>query len=170
MLHTAPVQPGFVESATVFAQQASAAGVTVQVKTEQVSNYFNPSLSYLKESFAQDIWATAALNGYYSQALLSSSPINETHWKNAAFDRLFFRAQAATDPNTAQALWSQLQQIQWAQGGNDHLEPLSIDRRRVEQGARIWRTRLGLAERYGRPARLELGSCVIAESEDSAFW
>jgi len=117
-LNTAPVLPGFVESATVFAQQAAAAGVQVEVKQEQVSSYFNPAISFLKQTFAQDIWAAPSLNGYYSQALLTNSPINETHWHSASFDRLFYKAQGATNEQEAQELWSKLQRIQWKEGGN----------------------------------------------------
>lgn len=116
-LHTAEVLPGFEAAATVFAQQAAAAGVTVNVKREQASQYFNPQILYLKESFAQDAWPGPSLNFTYSQLLLSNSVLNETHWKDPSWDQMFYKAQAETDSQKAQEMWNQLQQVQFDQGG-----------------------------------------------------
>lgn len=117
-LHTAEVLPGFEAAATVFAQQAAAAGVTVNVKREQASQYFNPQILYLKESFAQDAWPGPALNYNYSAQYIQGAILNETHWNSPSWNTLFYKAQAETDPTKAQALWNQVQQVQYEQGGS----------------------------------------------------
>jgi len=117
-LNTTPAFAGMVEAATAFVQQAAQAGVTVQLKTQQPANYFNPALLYLKMGFAQSVWPVASLQSYYSQALLSTSGLNETHFADPAFDRLFARALAAKSAADQQALWNQLQTVQYNQGGN----------------------------------------------------
>jgi peptide/nickel transport system substrate-binding protein len=116
-LHSSPAFVGFEQAAAVLQQQASSAGITVQVKYEQPAEYFNPNLLYLKESFAQTAWPASSLNAWYSDAVLSTSPFNETHFENPASDRLFYRAQAATDPTQAAQLWNQVQAEQWNNGG-----------------------------------------------------
>jgi peptide/nickel transport system substrate-binding protein len=111
------VIPGFVESATLYAQQASAAGVTIQLQQKPASSYFNPSLLYLKQLFAETQWPPPSLKFFYLQALASNAPFNETHWHDPAFNTLLFKAIGATDQTKAQALWAQVQQIQYQQGG-----------------------------------------------------
>lgn len=116
-LHTSEVYPGVTEAATVFAQQAAAAGVTIQVKVEQPSQYFNPEFFYTKEAFAQDVWPGPSLLNNYSQQFITGSPLNETHFSDPAFDALFYKAQAETNEAKAQDLWNQVQRYQYDKGG-----------------------------------------------------
>jgi peptide/nickel transport system substrate-binding protein len=109
--------PGFIESATLFAQQAKAAGVTIQLQQRPADSYFNPSLQYLKELFAETQWPPPSLKFFYLQALASNAPFNETHWHDPAFNTLLFKAIGATDHAKAQGYWNQVQQIQYQQGG-----------------------------------------------------
>jgi peptide/nickel transport system substrate-binding protein len=109
--------PGFVESATLFAQQATAAGVTIQLQQVPANAYFNPSLQYLKDSFAESQWPPPSLKFFYLQSLASNAPFNETHWKSSSFNTLLFKAIGELDKTKAQSLWSQVQQIQYQQGG-----------------------------------------------------
>ena len=111
------VIPGFVESATLYAQQATAAGVTIQLQQKPADSYFNPSLQYLKELFAETQWPPPSLKFFYLQALASNATYPETHWHDPAFNTLLFRAIGETDQTKAQALWDQVQQIQYQQGG-----------------------------------------------------
>jgi peptide/nickel transport system substrate-binding protein len=117
-LNTAEVLPGFTAAATVFAQQAAAAGVQIKVNRQQPAQYFNPQIFYLKESFAQDAWPGPSLVNNYSQQYLKDSVYNETHFRSDSYDNLFFKAEAETNPQKAQQLWNQVQQIQWQQGGH----------------------------------------------------
>jgi peptide/nickel transport system substrate-binding protein len=109
--------PGFIESATLFSQQAKAAGVTINLQQRPADSYFNPSLQYLKELFAETQWPPPSLKFFYLQALASNAPFNETHWHDPKFNTLLFKAIGETNHSKAQGYWNQVQQIQYQQGG-----------------------------------------------------
>ena len=116
-LQTSEVLPGFVDAATVFAQQAQAAGIKITVKREPLAQYFNPEVLYLKMDFAQDAWPSPSIPYTYSSQFLSNAFLNQTHNKSKEFDQLFLKAQAEPDHAKAQDLWNQVQQYQLDQGG-----------------------------------------------------
>ena len=116
-LHTSDIVPGFVEAATLFAQQAKGAGVTIEVKKEPAGAYFDTSLLYTKLDFAQSFWTFSSIPIWYEQALLSDAVWNETHWREPSFDKLIRDAQGAPDESTATELWGRVQQIQYDEGG-----------------------------------------------------
>lgn len=116
-LHTSDIVPGFVEAATLFAQQAQGAGVTVEVKREPANAYFDTSLLYTKLDFAQSFWTYSSIPLWYEQSLLSDAVWNETHWRDPETDRLIREAQGAPDEETATELWHQIQEIQYEEGG-----------------------------------------------------
>jgi peptide/nickel transport system substrate-binding protein len=116
-LHTSDIVPGFVEAATLFAQQAEGAGVTVEVKREPANAYFDTSLLYTKLDFAQSFWTFSSIPIWYEQALLSDAVWNETHWRDPSFDQLIRDAQGAPDEGAATERWREIQQIQYDEGG-----------------------------------------------------
>jgi peptide/nickel transport system substrate-binding protein len=75
-LHTTNGASGMIPTATVFATQAKAAGITVNVKNEP--NFY--SQSYLKVAFSGDFWGTRNYLNQVQQGSLPTSPYNETHW------------------------------------------------------------------------------------------
>jgi peptide/nickel transport system substrate-binding protein len=124
--------PGFIESAQLFKQQATAAGVTVNLQTVDASAYFNPSLTYLKMLFAESQWPVQSLKFFYQQALASNAPYNETHWTSTSWNNLLTKAIGELDKTKAQALWSQVQAVQYNTGGYllwtnaDYVDALSL--------------------------------------------
>jgi peptide/nickel transport system substrate-binding protein len=116
-LHTSDIVPGFVEAATLLAEQAKGAGVTVNVKKEPANAYFDTSLLYTKLDFAQSFWSVTSLGQWYEQSLLSDAVWNETHWRDKEFDSLIQEAQSAADEETAAEVWHQVQEIQFERGG-----------------------------------------------------
>jgi peptide/nickel transport system substrate-binding protein len=117
LLQTSDIFPGFVESATLLAQQAQAAGVKINLKQEPASAYYNPSLIYLKMGFAETQWPMLSLKYFYLQSLSSNAPYNETHFKSASFSNVLQKAIGELDKTKAQDYWNQVQQIQYDQGG-----------------------------------------------------
>ena len=117
LLQTSQIFPGFVESATLLAEQAKGAGVTMNLKQEPANAYYNPSLLYLKMPFAETQWAITSLKYFYLQALATDAPYNETHWNDPAFSQKLSQAIGETDETKAQDLWNQVQEIQYNQGG-----------------------------------------------------
>jgi peptide/nickel transport system substrate-binding protein len=116
-LQTSDIVPGFVEAATLFAEMAKGAGVTVNVKKEAANAYFDTNKLYTKVDFGQSFWTVSSVGLWYEQALLSDAVWNETHWRDPEFDELVRSAQGAPDEATATDLWNQVQQIQYDEGG-----------------------------------------------------
>lgn len=91
-LVTGPIFDGAVQAATVFAQQASAAGVKVNLQQTTVTNYYGPN--YLKWKFAQDWWGPNPYLVTASQATAKGAPINECHFSNGRYNQLYKQALA----------------------------------------------------------------------------
>ncbi len=114
-LVTAPVFQGVVQAAEVFAQQASGAGVNVQLRKLDTGTFYGPN--YLKWTFAQDFWATREYLPQVAQGSLPNSPFNETHWADPAFMKLINQARAELDPAKRTQLIHEAEQIEYESGG-----------------------------------------------------
>ncbi len=77
---------GMNEGAQVFAQQARAAGVKVNVKILDSGTFYGAQ--YLKWPFSTDFWGTRNYLSQVAAGSIPTSPYNETHWPDAA-DRKF---------------------------------------------------------------------------------
>lgn len=118
LLQTAPGSgEQLTQMATVFAQQAAAAGVKVSIKTDPIASYFNPAALWLKMTFAQTYWPVPSVAFWFANALIQGADENETHWSDPETNRLYSQALGATNSSAAQSLWWKLQEIQWAKGG-----------------------------------------------------
>jgi peptide/nickel transport system substrate-binding protein len=73
---------GMNEGAQVFAQQARAAGVTVNVKILDSGTFYGSQ--YLKWPFSTDFWGTRNYLSQVAAGSLPTSPYNESHWPDAA--------------------------------------------------------------------------------------
>ena len=114
-LVTAPVFQGVVQAAQVFAQQASAAGVKVNLRKLDTGTFYGPN--YLKWTFAQDFWATREYLPQVAQGSLPSSPFNETHWGAGAFEKLINQARAELDATKRTAILREAEKMEYDQGG-----------------------------------------------------
>jgi peptide/nickel transport system substrate-binding protein len=113
-LPTSPVAPGFVDSAQVFAQQASEAGVTVRVRQLPTTDFFKGYLSY---PLAQTVYNTFTILHQTAVSMLPTAPYNECHWADPRFVRLAGQALATTDSARQTELLREMQQILWSDGG-----------------------------------------------------
>ncbi|MDP9260157.1 MAG: ABC transporter substrate-binding protein [Actinomycetota bacterium] len=114
-LHTTDGAAGMVDSANVFAAQAKAAGVTINVKNDP--NYYGDQ--YLKLPFSVDFWGT---RGYLAQNGLGSIPgaaYNECHWPpaNSNYLSLYKQALAAVDAAKRRELIQEMEKLEYNQGG-----------------------------------------------------
>jgi peptide/nickel transport system substrate-binding protein len=105
---------GVPEEAQVFAQQASAAGVKVNVN--KVETFYGPN--YLKYTFAMDFWGPRRYLSQVAQGSLPNSPFNETHWNDPQFNSLISQARAAVDPTKRTELIHAAQAIEYNSGGH----------------------------------------------------
>jgi peptide/nickel transport system substrate-binding protein len=104
-----------VAAAQVFAEQAKAAGVTVNIKKVDASVFYGDD--YLSWPFAQDFWATRGFLAQASQGTMPDAPYNETHWENAEWLSLVQEAFKTVDDAERAALISQAQEIEFNEGG-----------------------------------------------------
>jgi peptide/nickel transport system substrate-binding protein len=123
-LVTSPQVPGMVEAATLWASQASAAGVKAKVKQLPVSNYYSASVSppYLSDqrTFAMTYWqAQPSLTAFYLFSITGKASFNDTGWAKGdpAQDKLTFDAMAELDPAKAADKWHAVQAQQVQKGG-----------------------------------------------------
>jgi peptide/nickel transport system substrate-binding protein len=121
-LYTSDIIPGMNETATLYAQQASAGGVNINVKVVDPSIYYSaasPGGNYLDKTFSLNNWTTetSSMALFYLSALYKNAPYNETGWTAAAADQLLFDALSDTNVATAEQKWHAVQQLQFDQGG-----------------------------------------------------
>jgi peptide/nickel transport system substrate-binding protein len=114
-LVTADIAAGTVLAAQVFAQQASAAGISVSVDDVTVNDFYGTN--YLKWPFAQDYWFYNFYLPQVSLATLPTASFNETHWKNPRYNSLYAQAIAAGDPALRTEIAHEMQQIEYDEGG-----------------------------------------------------
>jgi peptide/nickel transport system substrate-binding protein len=122
VLPTCNALPGFIPSATLFAQQAAKAGVKVKVQVVSANTYYTPAGGFLKRPIGLDIGASfQSLTETYRTFFTPGAPFNETWWGHqrggTAKWRLINEAIAATNPVKARELWQEVQLQQYNEGG-----------------------------------------------------
>jgi peptide/nickel transport system substrate-binding protein len=114
-LQTTAADSGMVEVAQIFAQNAKAAGVTVNVKVLDGGTFYGDQ--YLKWTFATDFWGT---RNYLAQAALATLPTatyNETHFNNPRYNNLYRQALGTVNIDRRCELIKEMQRIEYDQGG-----------------------------------------------------
>ncbi|GAA3748855.1 peptide/nickel transport system substrate-binding protein [Spinactinospora alkalitolerans] len=114
-LVTGPINAGVVEAAQVFAEQAKAAGVTVNLRRVTSEEFYGDN--YLKWDFAQDFWGTRNYVSQAAQGSLPDAPFNETHWADEEWIDLVKEAQATVDDDERAELLHSAQEIEYERGG-----------------------------------------------------
>jgi peptide/nickel transport system substrate-binding protein len=114
-LVTAPIQPGATQQATVFAQQAEKAGVSVALRQVTPTELFGPN--YLKWTFTQDYWYYTPYFAEVAQSTLPNSPFWETHFDDAYYNQLYSRAESTTVSSKQASIAHEMQAIDYDQGG-----------------------------------------------------
>jgi peptide/nickel transport system substrate-binding protein len=114
-LTTSAVLSGVVAMATVFAEQARAAGVTVSLQNVPAGTFFGPD--YLSWNFSQDYYSYFPYLTQVAQSMLPGSPFNETHTDNASYNRLYQQANATARPGLRKEIEYEMQQYDFNEGG-----------------------------------------------------
>jgi peptide/nickel transport system substrate-binding protein len=113
-LITTNLSQGMTAQAQVLAQQASAAGVNVQLRELTLTNFFNDYLNY---TFSQDYNYAGYVLGEAPLLLLGTAPYNETHWNDAKYNKLYKEATATTDKTRQTEIIHELQQVEYSESG-----------------------------------------------------
>jgi peptide/nickel transport system substrate-binding protein len=114
-LVTGAIAQGVVNMAQVFAQQAAAAGVKVNLRQITVTEFYGPN--YLKWPFAQDYWYYQSYFAQVQQATLPTSPFNETHWNDPQYTKLYSQALNELDAAKRIEIAHEMQKIDYDRGG-----------------------------------------------------
>ena len=106
------------EGAQVFAQQAKAAGVTVNVKILDSGAFYGDQ--YLKWPFSTDFWGSRNYLAQVAAGSLPSAPYNETHWppEDPKFvDALQRRRGRRSTQEARTAIMCEMQKMEYDAGG-----------------------------------------------------
>ena len=122
-LVTAPIENGVVESCVVFAQQAKAAGVNVQLTKLDNTTFYNDQ--YLQRVFSVDWWDAQSFLSGVAYTLIPTASYGETHYNNAQFNKWYLQAAGAKDLATKKEICLKMQQQLWYDGG--HIIPGFLD-------------------------------------------
>lgn len=109
---------GMNEGAQVFAQQAKAAGVTINVKILDSGAFYGPQ--YLKWPFSTDFWGSRNYLSQVAAGSLPTSPYNETHWPDPANKRflsLYNQAKVTADRTKRTEIIREMQRMEYESGG-----------------------------------------------------
>jgi peptide/nickel transport system substrate-binding protein len=122
-LHTTNGAAGMVDSANVFASQAQAAGITINVHNDP--NYYGNQ--YLKLPFSVDFWGTRNYLPQVANSMLPATapykaPYNETHWPpksgpGSNYISLYLQARAEVDPAKRCDIVHEMQMEEYQYGG-----------------------------------------------------
>jgi peptide/nickel transport system substrate-binding protein len=112
-LPTANAAPGFVEAATLYAQQAEAIGVKINVEQGSAETYYTESGGYLSRPFGEvNSFAWPSMTVVAATYFVDGAPYEESGWSQQSGggnQALMSRAMAELDPTKAQDLWHEAQ-------------------------------------------------------------
>jgi peptide/nickel transport system substrate-binding protein len=109
---------GMNEGAQVFAQQAKAAGVTVNVKILDSGAFYGDQ--YLKWPFSTDFWGSRNYLSQVAAGSLPTSPYNETHWpdsSDAKYLSLYKQALGTVSKPKRMEILHEMQKMEYDRGG-----------------------------------------------------
>jgi peptide/nickel transport system substrate-binding protein len=114
-LTTSPVATGTAAMATVLAEQAKAAGVTIKVDNVSPSVFFGKQ--YLQWPFSQDFWNYSPYLAQCAQSMQPHSPFNETHTNNPTLNSLYKSANKTADPEQQKKYVQEMMKFDYENGG-----------------------------------------------------
>lgn len=112
---TSKIAEGVVPAAQVLVQQASEAGVTIDLLEVQPTDFW--SKQFLQATLTQSNWATRNYLQQAADSMVPNAPYNETHWSNKDWLALVQKAMGTADDTARGQLIAQAQEIEWNDGG-----------------------------------------------------
>jgi peptide/nickel transport system substrate-binding protein len=114
-LYSAPVGPGNQASASVLVTQAQAAGIKLNLITQDATTYF--SNYYAKVSLGMSFWATEDYLLDAQQSTAKGAPYNELHQNNPRWTRLYNEGLKTLDTSKRNEIIRELMRLDYDQGG-----------------------------------------------------
>jgi peptide/nickel transport system substrate-binding protein len=118
------VNSSALNMATVFKQQASAAGVTVNINQVSPGDFFGPNY-YTKSVFAQIYYDYSPYLAQVAQTFLPTSPFQETHFNDPHYTSLYNQANQTQSASVRKEIEFEMQKIDFDQGG--YIIPCFVD-------------------------------------------
>ncbi len=110
------VYSGAVDMCVLFAQQAKAAGIEINVVREPSDGYY--SNVWLKKPFCVVQWgARPTPDVMFTLTYKDDAPWNESRWKNKRFNELLLLAKSELDQTKRTAMYREMQQLARDDGG-----------------------------------------------------
>jgi peptide/nickel transport system substrate-binding protein len=118
------VNSSALNMATLFKQQASAAGVTVNLNQVSPSSFFGPNY-YTKVPFSQIYYDYSPYLSQVAQTFLPTSPFQETHFNNPTYTKLYYEANKTLSASVRKQILYEMQRIDFTEGG--YIIPCFVD-------------------------------------------
>lgn len=119
-LQASSVSPGMLEAGTLLAQQAKAAGVTINVDNVDPNNYYTEAGGWLTRVFGENKNGVAypSLTVAYLTQQWTGAPYNDGHWGSepGQSDKPLFDAIGTLDPGKAKEAWMAVQEQHFEEG------------------------------------------------------
>jgi ABC-type dipeptide transport system, periplasmic component len=112
-LTTRPSAAGMTQAAQVFAQQAKAAGVTVNVNTVTPSDFY---AKYGQWNFCQSNWSYEEYWAQVAYMLVPGAPAWDSHYNNPTYTGLYQQALRSTDEGSRKNIATEMQKIFYDDG------------------------------------------------------
>ena len=120
----ADVAAGALRGAQIFAQQAAAAGVTVNIKQVPVSTLFGPN--YLHWHFFQDLWAYNPYVLNVENDLLPGGIFNGCHANYPPYTKLWGKLTRTVNPSEQKDIAHEMQRMEWDGHASGNIIPYFI--------------------------------------------
>jgi len=114
-LHTSDASGGMLESAVVFAEQAKAAGVSIELKRYPADQFW--STAWMQQPFFSTDWSGRLLVPQFFMAMTPDAPFHETRWNDKKWFDQLDGVLAETDPALQQEMLFDLQEVLFDEGG-----------------------------------------------------
>jgi peptide/nickel transport system substrate-binding protein len=118
------VNSSALNMATVFKQQASGAGVTVNINQVSPGDFFGPNY-YTKSVFAQIYYNYSPYLAQVAQTFLPSSPFQEVHFNDPHYTSLYNQANQTQNASVRKEIEFAMQKIDFNTGG--YIIPCFVD-------------------------------------------
>ncbi|MGH9171596.1 MAG: ABC transporter substrate-binding protein [Acidimicrobiales bacterium] len=118
-LVTSPIKTGAVQLAQVLKQQASAAGITINLNSITSTEFFGAN--YTKWTFAQDWWSGYPYLRQVGYSMVAGAPWDETHWDDGSYiskyASYYKQALGIVDETKQADIVHEMQMMDWNEGG-----------------------------------------------------
>lgn len=110
--------------ATLLKQQASAAGITININQVSPGSFFGPNY-YTKVPFAQIYYNYSPYLAQVAQTFLPTSPYQEVHFNDPTYTKLYAKANKTGSASVRKEIEYEMQRIDFNQGG--YIIPCFVD-------------------------------------------